>query len=348
MAQHIVKPNEYLSGIASIYGTTVGDIATLNGISNPNMIYAGQVLNIPGAAGSAPTTNTADNVVESSSGGNFIGNSDVTKSQELIDAEALLNQHMQNRPGEYQSEFTEQLEMITNSVLNREPFSYDFNADPIYQQYKDQYTTLGEKAMRDTMGNAAALTGGYGNSYASTAGNQAYQAYLQQLNNIIPELYRNAYEMDQNELAALYQQAGLLQGLEADAYGKWSDGQNAYMDELKFLTDRVDTLTDRDYAIYQDAQQALKGSGGGGGGGYYSAPQAEEQTNTDTQHRVLLQQLEAQARNASSDYLAYYPLIAAYKTGAITIEEAEKIISNTGGNFASAWAMYHDGSGIYN
>ena len=52
------------------------------------------------------------------------------------------------------------------AYLNREDFQYDVNADALYQQYKDRYVELGKDAMEDTMGQAAALTGGYGSSYA--------------------------------------------------------------------------------------------------------------------------------------------------------------------------------------
>jgi guanine deaminase len=51
----------------------------------------------------------------------------------------------------------------------------------------------GQQAMRDTMGQAAALTGGYGNTYAQQAGEQAYAAYLSRLNDVLPELYGEAY-----------------------------------------------------------------------------------------------------------------------------------------------------------
>lgn len=73
-------------------------------------------------------------------------------------------------------------------------FSYDLAGDALFQQYKDNYMKQGQMAMQDTMGRAAAMTGGYGNSYAATAGNQAYQAYLGQMNNAIPEFYQMAYD----------------------------------------------------------------------------------------------------------------------------------------------------------
>ena len=48
-----VQSGDTLSGIAAKFGTTVSQLCSLNGISNPNVIYAGQVLKISGS-GSAP------------------------------------------------------------------------------------------------------------------------------------------------------------------------------------------------------------------------------------------------------------------------------------------------------
>lgn len=47
---HIVQYGETLSSIATQYGTTYQALASLNGLSNPNMIYAGQVLKVRGTA----------------------------------------------------------------------------------------------------------------------------------------------------------------------------------------------------------------------------------------------------------------------------------------------------------
>lgn len=52
---HTVKSGETLSGIAAKYGTTYQHLAQINGISNPNLIYAGQVLKIDGSAAPAKT-----------------------------------------------------------------------------------------------------------------------------------------------------------------------------------------------------------------------------------------------------------------------------------------------------
>lgn len=52
---HIVQYGETLSSIATQYGTTYQALASLNGLSNPNMIYAGQVLKLSGVASATRT-----------------------------------------------------------------------------------------------------------------------------------------------------------------------------------------------------------------------------------------------------------------------------------------------------
>lgn len=52
---HTVKSGETLSEIANRYGTTYQHLAAINGINNPNLIYAGQVLKIDGAAAPSKT-----------------------------------------------------------------------------------------------------------------------------------------------------------------------------------------------------------------------------------------------------------------------------------------------------
>ena len=54
----VVRPGDTLSGIALERGLDVTALARLNGIENPNRIYAGQVLRLA-AASSAPTSTTA-------------------------------------------------------------------------------------------------------------------------------------------------------------------------------------------------------------------------------------------------------------------------------------------------
>lgn len=104
----------------------------------------------------------------------------------------------------------DQATAIYDKIMNRGEFSYDVNKDKLYQQYRDLYAQMGRSAMEDTMGRAAALTGGYGSTYSQNAGQQAYNAYLQKLNEVVPELYNaayNRYNQEGQNLMNLYTMA---------------------------------------------------------------------------------------------------------------------------------------------
>lgn len=123
----------------------------------------------------------------------------------------------------YESGYEDRLNGMMDKIINRKEFNYDFNADPLYQNYKDQYTKLGNEAAQNAVANASALTGGYGNTYAATAGAQANQQYLTALNNVIPSLYNNAlnqYNAEGNRLKDAY---GMLQDAEARKYAQYRD-----------------------------------------------------------------------------------------------------------------------------
>ena len=164
----------------------------------------------------------------------------------------MLTQHMQTKPGEYQSQWQTQLNDILQQILNREDFSYDLNGDALYQQYKDQYMQQGQMAMMDTMGQAQAMTGGYGNSYAQTAGQQAYQGYLQQLNDKVPELYQLALNQYNAEGDAMYNQASMLAGMDEQEYAKYRDSVSDYYTQLGLLTDDARWKEEQDYQQWAD------------------------------------------------------------------------------------------------
>lgn len=109
---------------------------------------------------------------------------------------------------------------LYSQIMNRQQFSYDVGSDPLYQQYRDRYLQQGQTAMRDTMGQAAALTGGYGSSYAQGVGQQAYDRYVQGLNDKIPELYSAAYSRYQDEGNNLMQQYALAKDKEDTEYSR--------------------------------------------------------------------------------------------------------------------------------
>ena len=179
---------------------------------------------------------------------------DYAPSETVAQAEALLQQQMAQKPGQYQSTWAGQLNDTIQQILNQEKFSYDVNQDALYQQYADQYTRQGKLASMDTMGQAAALTGGYGSSYGQSVGQQAYQAYLQQLNEVVPELYGMALDQHNQERQQLYDQAALMAQMEDQEYGRYMDSMNAYLTERDYLTGRFDTERDYDYGKWADGR----------------------------------------------------------------------------------------------
>lgn len=133
-------------------------------------------------------------------------------------------------------------------------FSYDFNADALYQQYKDRYISQGKMAMADAMGQASAMTGGYGNSYAATVGNQAYQQSLDKLNDVIPELYQLAYDRHTQEGQNYLNMLGLL-GSERDyEYGVWNDKLGQLSTDRGYYQGLADDAYNREYGEWYDGK----------------------------------------------------------------------------------------------
>ncbi len=163
------------------------------------------------------------------------------KSQ-IKSAQTLLNNHLNAKPSDYQSLYQNQINNTISSIENRKPFAYDLNADALYQNLKNQYVGLGQQAMADTIGQASALTGGYGNSYAVTAGNQAYQSYLNNLNDIVPELYDKAYGRYQDEGVDLYNKLNMYQTQDSLDYGKYQDAYANWQNDRDYYSGELSTL----------------------------------------------------------------------------------------------------------
>lgn len=178
------------------------------------------------------------------------------KDAQYVESDAVRlakeNLNSLQKPGEYSSAWQQTLNDTINKIMNREKFSYDLNGDALYQQYKDQYVNQGQQAMMDTIGQAAALTGGYGNSYAQSVGQQTYQGYLQQLNDKVPELYQLALDQYNREGEDLYNQYALLADREDTEYGRHRDTVSDWFTNRDYLTNFYNTERDFDYGQHID------------------------------------------------------------------------------------------------
>lgn len=162
-------------------------------------------------------------------------------------AKAYLDKTVNSKPGAFKSNYTGQMNNLMNQINNRGPFKYDINSDMLYQQAKDQYTALGKQAMQDTVGQASAMTGGYGNSYATTAGSQAYQNYLTQLNDNIPEYYQMAKGTYDDETNELYNRFNLAQSMYNNDYSQYRDKVSDWQTDRSYAADQYDSARNLDY-----------------------------------------------------------------------------------------------------
>lgn len=180
---------------------------------------------------------------------------DPSGDQQYQDALKRLQTAESTKAPEYQATYDQQLKDLYDKIINRKDFAYDVNSDALYNQYKDQYVTLGKQAMQDTLGQAAALTGGYDSTYAQGAAQQQYDAYLQRLGDVVPDLYDKAYNRYQQEGTDMMQQYQMLGGLRDTEYNRYQDDYNRYMDSLQQLQQREGDLYNRGYTQWQNEQE---------------------------------------------------------------------------------------------
>lgn len=168
----------------------------------------------------------------------------------VTNAYSALQKQMQVNP-KFKSAYTGEMANVYNNYKNRPKFEYDMNKDALYQQYAKQYKALGNTAMQDTMGQAAQLSGGFGNSYATSAGQQAYNQYMQQLNDKVPELYAQAYDKYNQENQDLLNQYSLAEGLYNRDYSKYRDTVADNNQKIKNLYDIYNTNAANDLDQYK-------------------------------------------------------------------------------------------------
>lgn len=174
---------------------------------------------------------------------------DPKKDEEYQKALQKLEAVRQQKPV-YADTYGEQVKDLQSQLTNRSPFTYSIDADALFRQYRDRYQSLGRRAMEDTMGQAQAMTGGYGNSWAQTAGQQSYQTYLGELGQIAPKLYEQALERYKQEGRDLQTRYDAAKALEQEEYGRHKDALDAYRKDLSYLQTQADQAYDRGYTRY--------------------------------------------------------------------------------------------------
>lgn len=175
-------------------------------------------------------------------------------------------------PGAYQSSYQAQLDALYEQINNNQ-FNYSLNGDPLWQQAQAYYAQQGQRAMQDAMGQAAALTGGYGSSYAQSVGQQAYNQYIQELMGLAPQFEQQARDRYDREQNALYQQYAMMQDKENQDYSRWAD------DYSRWFQEQQAALAQQNWQAEMDEDKRrwdeTKSSGGSSYGGSSSSGSAD-------------------------------------------------------------------------
>lgn len=173
-------------------------------------------------------------------------------SQQTQAAQQNLQNIQQQKPQSYTSKYGAALDGILAQIQNPQDFKYSFDGDEMFKYYADLYTQQAKQGAANAMGNAAALTGGYGNSWASAQANQAYQQALLPLFERGMDLRDRAYQQYRDKQGDLMDQAGLLQGLDATDYGRYRDTVGDYYADLDRATAAAQDERNFDYNNYRD------------------------------------------------------------------------------------------------
>jgi hypothetical protein len=140
--------------------------------------------------------------------------------------------------------YSDSVREMMDKITNRDKFSYDVDNDPLFQQALASAMNSGKSAMQDTIGQASALTGGYGSSYATSAANQAYNAFIEDAYDNLPQYYQMALDAYNAEGDELYRQLDMYNSADEKEYGRML---NAY--------DATGTYRDR---LYNEAYQQFR------------------------------------------------------------------------------------------
>ena len=158
-----------------------------------------------------------------------------------------------NNPGEFSSEYTDKANAALAEIENMGDFKYNPATDIGYQAARKQYTAGGQQAMKDTLGTATELTGGYDNSYAQVAAQQTFNNYMSELANMMPQFENQAYGRYQDQRNQKIDYYGILENARQRAYNEHMDAVNRYNMEADRLYGLYSDAYNKDYTAYRDS-----------------------------------------------------------------------------------------------
>lgn len=173
-----------------------------------------------------------------------------SESDALIAARKQLADKEANAPAEYVNKYADAIDEILDKVNSRGEFNYDINVDPIWNSLKDTYQRNAMLGMKNAMGEASALTGGYGSSYSQQAGQQAYQQSISEMTDIIPQLADNALARWQAGGNELRSNLAALQSQQAQDRAMYESDLAQFNTDRNYLYNKVMDMSDEEFNQY--------------------------------------------------------------------------------------------------
>lgn len=174
------------------------------------------------------------------------------ESQTVTNARDNLKNTLNNKPGVFTSQYEDALTGLYDQIMNREDFKYNQNEDPLYRMYKERYEAAGESAMKNTMAQGAANTGGYANSAAQTGAQAQYNAVIKELQDMTPQLREMALDTYRRIGNELYDRADLTNTLYGNEYGEYRDSVSDWQSDRSFDADAYYDERNFDYGKFND------------------------------------------------------------------------------------------------
>lgn len=169
----------------------------------------------------------------------------------LTNARDELERYEQTKPADYQSKYQGQINDVMSKLNDLGEYDYDPAADTAYQQYKSQYAQKAKLANQNAQANASAMTGGYGSSYGTQAGQKAYAATMDDLDSVLDGLAAQNRAEYNTKKSGLQEQLSGLQSAEQNDYAKYQKDYSQWQDGLSYRQNEYNNA-------YSEQQQSTR------------------------------------------------------------------------------------------
>lgn len=177
----------------------------------------------------------------------------------LTDARGELERYEQTKPADYQSKYQGQINDVMSKLNDLGEYDYDPAADTAYQQYKSQYAQKAKLANQNAQANASAMTGGYGSSYGTQAGQKAYAATMDDLDSVLDGLAAQNRAEYNTKKSGLQEQLSGLQSAEQNDYAKYQKDYSQWQDGLSYRQNEYNNAYSEQQQSTQNGLNVLGG-----------------------------------------------------------------------------------------